>query len=144
MKEHALKTYEAGILQARAYRNLRTFMQDHLEKYELTMMQWALLGTVAKAGTKGVTINQLATILDVEGSLITNMVNTAVKTGGVQKKIHPNDSRARIVIATTGGLKLVTQIETELRKAMRSWLTSIPRASLQGYLHTLEKIAQLK
>lgn len=143
MKQLQLKTFEAGILQARAYRNLRAFMQDNLEKYDLTMMQWALLGSIATTGSKGITINELAHILDVEGSLITTMVNTAVKTGTIQKRTHPTDSRVRIVFATKAGTTLVERVESDLRNAMRTWLKDIPRTSLLRYLRTLEKIASL-
>jgi DNA-binding MarR family transcriptional regulator len=143
MRQIQLKTFEAGILQARAYRNLRAFMQDNLEKHELTMMQWALLGTIATAGPKGMTINELARILDVEGSLITNMVNTAVKSGIIQKRVHPTDSRVRIVLATKTGSQLVERVEAELRTAMHAWLSGVPRTALLSYLRTLEKIANL-
>jgi DNA-binding MarR family transcriptional regulator len=143
MKQVQLKTFEAGILQARAYRNLRVFMQDNLEKHQLTMMQWALLGTIADAGEGGITINDLARTLDVEGSIITNMVNTAVKSGVAQKRVHPADNRSRIVVATKTGQELVEKVEAELRVAMRAWLKGVPRAALFSYLRTLERIANL-
>lgn len=136
-------TYDAGILQAKAYRKLRHFMQKELEQYDITMMQWALLGTIYRSGTKGAIINDIARRLDVEGSLVTNMVNNMVKREYVKKVVNPYDSRSKKVIATSEGKQLVRRVERELRKAMRSWLSPISKLSLSRYLITLDKIANL-
>lgn len=41
-----LTTYNTGIIQAKAYRALRTAISSALKKYHLTMSEWALLGTI--------------------------------------------------------------------------------------------------
>lgn len=143
MSVNDLTTYEAGILQARAYRKLRSFMAGQLESHGLTMMQWALLGTIAGNGKKGIAINELAEVLDVEGSLVTNMVNTAVKAKSVVKHQDPRDKRSRIIVATPATRKMVNDLEKQLRGALAVWLAPIPRPQLEAYMESLRQLTKL-
>lgn len=138
------KTYEAGVLQARAYRKLRAFMSSQLRKHDLTMMQWALLGMVVDNRKSGITIGTLAHILEVEPPLVTNMVNDAIANGMLMKQTDTKDRRVRIVLPTDKCINRVNKVEKQLRGEFKVWVKSINSLQLAGYIKTLKQIADLE
>lgn len=136
-----MTTYQAGLLQARAYRRLKRFMTEQLSPYDLTMMQWSLLGHIYDYGQDGVRTSVLADIFDVQTSLMTNMVNELEKRELVYRTADPDDSRARQVRVTSEGAQFVHEVEQELRTAMREWLGDINRKHLYRYLQVMRTIA---
>lgn len=136
-------TYQAGLLQARAYRKLKNFMGEHLAPYDLTMMQWAVLGYVYDhEANGGVRTSLLAFQFDVESSLMTNMVNDLEKRELLYREVDPDDSRARRVLPTQEGRKLVPTIEQALRSSMDEWLDDINRRHFLHYIKVLQTIAE--
>lgn len=136
-------TYQAGLLQARAYRKLKNFMGGHLAPYDLTMMQWAVLGYVYDhEANGGVRTSLLASQFDVESSLMTNMVNDLEKRELLYREVDPDDSRARRVLPTQEGSKLVPTIEQKLRSSMDEWLDDVNRRHLLHYIKVLQTIAE--
>ena len=82
-------TYQAGVLQARAYRNLREFMSSELKQYKYTMMEWALVGLVYDyTADGGARVSQLAKLLDVGTSLVTNMLNVLESRGLIERRFR--------------------------------------------------------
>ena len=116
-------TYQAGVLQARAYRNLREFMASELKQY-------------------GYTMSQLAKLLDVETSLVTNMLNVLEGKGLIERIVDEKDKRARRVISTHKSEADVKKIEKVLRKDMKTWMGVVSPRQLLGYVKTLQKLAQ--
>ncbi len=142
MALHNFTTYQAGVLQARAYRNLREFMTTHLKEHNYTMMEWALVGLVYDYTSEGgARVGQLATILDVEISLVTNMLNTLEGRELISRIIDPTDKRARRVVTTRKAEADVKKIEKKLRIEMRKWLGNVSGRELQGYVRTLQSLA---
>ena len=135
-------TYQAGLLQARAYRTLKEFMVTKLRKYNLTMMKWAILGHVYDSQLEGVKVSELAKIIDVEISFITNMINQLEASKLVVRKHDRADKRVRRIIVTPKAKKLVEEVESDLRTEMRGWLSNINTPALLGYVMVLNKIVQ--
>jgi len=136
-------TYQAGVLQARAYRNLREFMASELKQYNYTMMEWALVGLVYDyTADGGARVSQLAKLLDVETSLVTNMLNVLESRGLIERIVDTKDKRARRVISTRKSESDVKKIEKILRKNMTIWIGGINPRQLLGYVRTLQKLAQ--
>jgi DNA-binding MarR family transcriptional regulator len=145
MKPMNLTTYRAGLLQARAYRRLKAFMTEQLESYNVTMMQWTLLGHIHDySQQEGVRTNTLAGIFDVQTSLMTNMVNDLEKQNLVYRSIDPDDSRARRIRLTDEGIEFVDEVEQKIRAAMKEWLGDINRKHLQHYLYVTRILAEEK
>lgn len=138
-----LKTYQAGLLQSKAYRRLKSFMADSLSQYDLTMMEWALLGYIYEAGNSGARTSNLAGEFDVEASLMTNMVNSMERRRLVKRVVDPEDKRAKLVAVTEVGSALVVEVEQKLRISMRQWLKSVNRRHLHSYIKVLGQISRL-
>lgn len=143
MLQNKLKTYQAGVLQARSYRKLRQFMIAELKDHDLTMMEWSVLGLVYDyTSSGGASVGQIADLVDVEMSQITTMLNSLEKQGLLKRIINPADRRGRKIVTTKSGDKKVEKVEKQLRRSMRSWLDEIPDKQLDIYIRTLQLIAK--
>lgn len=132
-------TYRAGLLQAKAYRILKQKTALILLPYDLSTLDWALLGILndTKDGRRMIT---LATILGVEAPLITRMVTKLEKKKLVRQKKDHEDVRAKVVTFTNEGRNQVKKIETILRKNIKENFKGISKRDLLRYLYVLEKI----
>jgi DNA-binding MarR family transcriptional regulator len=134
MPQRQLTTYQAVISQARAFRNLRTFLVETLKEHDLTLTEWLMIGTVIDGGKEGVRVSDLADTLGVEMPVITNLANRAVATGWVTRVVDPNDRRAKLIRATREGGEKTCDIEGILRGETSTWLEDIDASMLKSYL----------
>jgi MarR family transcriptional regulator, transcriptional regulator for hemolysin len=139
LSDLSIPTYKAGLLQAQAYRALKQFLSGYLGKHNLVMNEWALLGLLNEGGP--MRLSALAKTLQVEPSLSTTMVNKLHKQGLVKRLNDPADSRAKQVMLTAKGGKLVDSVESDLRKEMKEYLQDISPAELILYINVLSKLA---
>lgn len=138
-----LTTYQTAVLQARAFRALRSFMNGHLKPHELTFVQWSILGLAYDYTSKGgVKVSQLAELLKVEISLVTTTLNGMEPRGLVSRLEDEEDSRAKRVIVTRAGERQVKKIEGELRRELEKWLDDIHDKQLALYIRTLQHLAK--
>lgn len=137
-------TYRTGILQARAYRNLRGFMARTLKGHDLSSTEWSLLGVVSdETKNGGIRVSDLAKMLDVETSFITNMVKKLIKKGYFEYGYDEDDGRVRLVLGTDKCHLKVVEIEREMRQEMRQWLADVNIKELIQYINVLQKISRL-
>lgn len=139
-----LATYQTGIYQARAYRNLRHFMEYQLKPYGLSSSEWSILGVVydnTKENGCGVRVSALAEIIDVEVSFITNMIKKLKRLNLVTHNYDEDDGRSRFIVTTNAGVTMVEEIELSIRREMKKWLGDIDSKDLVVYIHILNKLA---
>lgn len=136
-------TYQTGILQARAYRNLRFFMEKTLDKHGLTSTEWSMLGVISdETKNGGIRVSDLARLLDVNTSFITNTLKRLQKLEYVTHAYNEDDARVRLVIGTDKGHLKVFEIERYLRKEMREWMSDINHQDLVKYIQVLSLISR--
>ncbi len=141
--QKALTTYQIAALQARAYRALKNFVSDHLKKNQLTFVQWSVLGLAFDyTGRGGVKVSQLADLLRVEISLITATLNSLEPRGLLERVDDETDGRAKRVIVTRTGEKLVKKIENKLSKQLDEYLDDIHDSQLAQYIRTMQHLAK--
>jgi len=141
MPHRQLTTYQAVILQARAYRTVRTFMVETLRNYGLTLTEWLMIGVVVDTNRDGARISDLAEVLGVELPVITNLVKRAELTGWVTRTTDTTDKRAKRIISTMEGREKACDIEGELQTATGTWLKDLDVSMLDGYLTTVGTLA---
>ena len=118
-------------------------MASELKQYGYTMMEWSLVGLVYDYTAEGgARVSQLAKLLDVETSLVTNMLNVLEGKGLIERIVDEKDKRARRVISTHKSEADVKKIEKVLRKDMKTWMGVVSPRQLLGYVKTLQKLAQ--
>jgi DNA-binding MarR family transcriptional regulator len=136
--------YEACLLHSRADRTLRLIVAKQLEQYNITMMEWLLLGSVQNGPKEGVTMSSVAATLDVTLPQVTALTTGLTKNKLVKQKISRQDRRSRRLTMTPAGKKLLSAVEEEARKVLRNWVADIPRDQLMTYLKTEEILANRK
>lgn len=139
-----ITTYESGVMQSTAHRILGRINAKYLSQYELTAMQWFVIGFVYDAGKKGMRIGDLMRKLDTTMPFITTIVNLLESRNILTKVNDTTDSRVKIVRIHPDYIAKVSEIEAGLRDELRLQLyrsDSISRDELSTYITVLYKIA---
>jgi DNA-binding MarR family transcriptional regulator len=140
-----LTTYQSGVVQSAAHRNLRKFTDDCLKDHGLTTMQWFIVGTVYDAGDKGVRITELSKTIDTTLGFLTNSINLLESRGILERLDHASDSRSKMVVVSRSFRPKCQQIESDLRTKMRrSIYSKISPDELFIYIKVLYKLAELE
>lgn len=143
MKSTDITTYQTTLTQARAHRALKTKMSYFLRPHNLTMMQWAIVGSLHDAGDNGMRVSDLAHQLDTSLAFVTTTLNVLEAKGIVTRSSHAQDNRAKIVRIANSFSPRVNVIEKEVSEKLLSWLEpSLGRENLAVYLGAIDKIAQ--
>jgi len=140
-----ITTYQSGVVQSAAHRLMTRTKSNYLSRYDLTAMQWFVVGFVYDAGDEGIRLNDLMKILDTTMPFITTLV-TMLETKGILRKVSDlNDSRVKIAKLDPSYRSTVEQIEDGLREELRTELygkDNITHEELTTYIRVLYKIAQ--
>lgn len=144
MKLTDTTTYQNTLTQARAHRAIKTKLSYFLRPHNLTMMQWAIVGSLYDAGDTGLRVSDLAKQLDTSLAFVTTTLNILEAKGIVQRDHHAQDNRAKVVRLTKDFRAKVPQIEVDVVAHLRDWLVApIGESKLQTYLEVLTKIAAI-
>lgn len=139
----SITTYQSGIAQASAHRLINREMARFLVPYDLTCMQWFMIGYVYDAGEDGVRLTDLMHLLDTKLPFITNSINLLESRGIVQKRSHETDNRVKLVSIVPSYRDTVHEIEAHLRDELRHLLydnDAISREELSAYITVLYKM----
>lgn len=136
--------YKACLLHSRADRALRLVVARQLEQFNVTMMEWLLMGAVQNGPKEGMTMSAVASALDVTLPQVTALMANLTKLKLLKQKVSHQDRRSRRLVSTHAGKKLLESIEQEVDRAIREWVVDIPREQLQTYLQTVEILANRK
>lgn len=139
MKTH--KTYDIGMLQVKAYRKLQLYFESLLSKYDLGLPEWALIGLLRE--NQALTTSQLAALLSVKPSFVTRTTKELAVKGYIEKRIDDKDSRLIHICLSSMGQQRADNIEREIKKSLKDYLSSIDKDALSIYLNVLNKIANL-
>jgi len=104
-------------------------------------MEWLLLASIKEALTEGAGMTTLAVALDVSLPQITALSVNLQRNGLIRQQADPNDRRAKIILVTQKGSKLITNIEVSMRSALKDWLAGIPMPQLEAYMNTVQQLA---
>lgn len=136
-----LTTYHTGLVQAHAFRILKKRTNDLLTPYDLSTVEWALLGMLyeQKAGIRS---KEAAELLSVDQPFVTVLLSHLKKLGLVEVNIDTQDARVKIVSLTPAGKTLVPKLEKILREGMRPLLKNLSIKELITYFKVLNFIVE--
>lgn len=137
-----LPTYTSGLLWAKAYRIFRGKVSEALEKFHLTMTEWALLGKLYDAKEDGVHLADVATALGVEPPLVTTMVSQLEKKGLVGRKDDIRDRRAKFISLTDEGRQLVPRVEAAMQQTQAYLLKGLTEQDVATFTTVLETLVK--
>ncbi len=142
-----ITTYQSGVMQSTAHRILGRIKTEYLSQYNLTSMQWFVIGYAYDAGDIGIKLNDLMKQLDTTMPFITTIVNALESKGILYKISDTKDSRVKIAVLNQPYRSTVEEIEEGLREELRARLyreDNISRQELVAYIAVLYKISQTK
>lgn len=139
-----ISTYASGVIQSRVHRNLKKITGAIVQKHDLTMMQWFVIGTIYDHGDEGVRITDLAKQVDTTLAFLTNTINILQARKMVERLSHASDNRAKLVRVTNEFKKTIPIIEDSIRTDMRKVIyPNITPEELEIYIHVLMKLSQI-
>ncbi len=136
--------YQVCLFHSRADRALRLVVSRRLEQFNVTMMEWLLMGEVQTGPKEGMTMSAVAAALDVTLPQVTALTASLTKLKILKQRISRQDRRSRRLVATATGKKLLAEIEKEVNEAMRGWVADVPGDQMETYLQTVELLANRK
>lgn len=141
----SITTYQAGVAQSSAYRNLNKLFSAMLKDHDLTSMQWFVIGTIYDSGPNGIQLTKLAAKLQTGLPFITNTINLLESKNMVERKDSPTDSRSKSVSIHPDFTSECEQIEADLREKMRkSVYATISPKDLRIYVKVLYQLSTLE
>jgi DNA-binding MarR family transcriptional regulator len=137
-------TYQSGVVQSAAFRKLNRVVASFLEAYDLTTMEWFIIGTVYDAGNDGLSLTALKAKLDTTMPFITNSIKNLLAKKVLVKSPHATDARTKIVAIAPHYKATCNEIEKYLRAEMRTmFYKDISPEELQTYVTVLYKLTNL-
>ncbi len=139
-----ISTYSSGVIQARVYRKLKKVTEAIVNKHDLSMTQWFVLGTVYDHGDEGIRITDLAKQVDTTLAYLTNTINILDARGMTERLSHGQDNRAKLVRVKKSFKKMIPTIEEKIREDMRKVIyPNVTPEELEIYIHVLMKLANI-
>jgi len=140
----SVTTYYVGRLEASAHRSIRVFKDKTLSKYDITGMQWLVIGSVLDSGTLGMRITDLSNQLGTTLGFMTNTVNLLVSKKMLARIDNIHDNRSKIVTVTKKFKPLCRVIEKELRQELRKSIYSrLSPEELKTYIKDLQALTEI-
>lgn len=142
MNLQTMTMYEACLLHSRAERVLKGMVSDILKQWGITRMEWLVLATAAQEAraADGLTMGELAGILDIKLSQLNVLVSKMTGVGYLELTVADHDRRIKYVQATEQGESLLRDVEGNMRRGMRAWLSNLDRDDLATYLDVLQQL----
>jgi len=140
-----ITTYQSGVLQSSAHRQSMRTKTQFLSNYNLTSMQWFVIGHVYDTDTIGLRLSDLMKILDTTMPFITTIVNGLESRNIIQKTAAASDSRVKVATLYPEYRQIVEEIEQGLREELRDELyirDKITSQELETYIRVLSKMTQ--
>jgi len=137
-----MNTYEMCLLHARSDRALRGSIASRLEKLNITMMEWLLLGVIKQSGAKGLSMSDIAQSLHVTLPQVTALVNKLLPLKLIKQKSANADRRSRLVSLTSKGELVLEEAHGLLEAAYEDLFDGLDNTDKDGYIKTLTKISE--
>lgn len=142
---HNYTTYQVGAIESAAHRALRQHKDELLKGYDLTGMDWYIIGAVADAGSAGIRTTDLAKQLGTTMGFLTKSTNLLEAKGILQKRANATDARSYHIVLSKKYRTTLEEIEQALRAKLRTSIYNmVTPAELQTYIRVIEKFSQLK
>lgn len=133
--------YEICLLHAHSDRLFRASIAAHLERSHITMMEWLLLGAVKDGSSKGVTMSEIATALQVTLPQVTALVNKLLPLKLIRQKSASTDRRSRLVQLTNKGQLVFDESCALLDGARSELLANASEEDIEAYIRVLSGLS---
>ena len=139
IKHLTIATYQTGTLESKAHRVFTTLMTESLQRYELSIPQWSVLGVLHEYEDQRP--YQIADVLGVRPPVTTALINELEVKKLIVRKVHASDNRATIIALTRQGRQLVSKAERHMQKDLQRLLGDITVPEMSVFIRVLTKLA---
>ena len=105
------RPFRMGFLIHDVSRLRRTVVDKALKPFSITRSQWWVLANLSRHNGEGTMQTELAMVLDVGKVTLGGLIDRLEASGYVERKSDPHDRRAKRVVMTPTGTRLLSQIE---------------------------------
>ncbi|MFJ6646948.1 MarR family winged helix-turn-helix transcriptional regulator [Streptomyces sp. NPDC091290] len=95
----------------------------------------------ARLAPDGATVTDLAVHLGVTKQAASQLVDEIVRKGYAERRPHPADARARLVVLTGRGWACIRAAEEAAAEVVGSWAEELGEGELRSLLHGLTRVA---
>ncbi|MFJ2830900.1 MarR family winged helix-turn-helix transcriptional regulator [Streptomyces sp. NPDC087263] len=95
----------------------------------------------ARLAPGGATVTDLAAHLGVTKQAASQLVDEVVRKGYVERRPHPDDARARLLVLTERGWACTRAAEEAAAEAVRPWVELLGEGEVRALRDRLERIA---
>lgn len=132
------EAHQIALLHTKAYRILRQDIARLLNPFEVTMLEWVLLCSLDLE--KGIRLSHVASYIGVEAPLISQLINTLQGKGLVKLTQDQDDRRAKRLILTVNGHKLVLESNQQVGAELDHCLRALNADEMSVHLKALDAI----
>jgi DNA-binding MarR family transcriptional regulator len=131
-------TYQIGLVHSKTYRIYKQITTTALKKYNLSFVDWLLLGLLYDAGEMRYGV--LAETLGVEASFVSVLVEQLRARGYIREKKSTSDKRVKQIILSKKGLSLIPDVEEHLKSKISRATEGVPLSEMQKYMETIQML----
>ncbi|MEU6219773.1 MarR family winged helix-turn-helix transcriptional regulator [Streptomyces sp. NPDC047022] len=95
----------------------------------------------ARLAPSGATVTELASHLGVTKQAASQLVDEIVRKGFAERRPHPGDARARLIVLTERGWACTRAAEEAAVEAVRPWTDLLGEAEIRSFQRQLLRIA---
>ncbi|WP_432155657.1 MarR family winged helix-turn-helix transcriptional regulator [Streptomyces sp. bgisy153] len=95
----------------------------------------------ARLAPQGATVTEVATHLGVTKQAASQLVDELVRKGYVERRVHPGDARARLVVLTERGWECTRAAEQAATEAVSAWAGMLGEGEVRALRESLSRIA---
>lgn len=132
--------FEIALLHTKAYRILRQDIAKLLVPFDVTMLEWVLLCSLNME--EGLRLSHVAEYIGVEAPLISQLITTLEQKGLVKLSPDKDDRRAKRLILTVNGHKLVVESNGAVAEELQHCLREVTSGDLDTHLRVLTAIVR--
>jgi MarR family transcriptional regulator, transcriptional regulator for hemolysin len=134
--------FRIGFLIHDVSRLRRTVVDKALRPIGVTRSQWWVLANLSRHNGEGMMQTELAKVMDVGKVTLGGLIDRLEATGVVARQADPQDRRAKRVVITPRGLKLLTEIQAIATVVNARIMSGIAKADILRAEDLLYKMKQ--
>lgn len=135
------KTYNAGLLQAKAFRILKKHTNTALQSVDISATEWGILGLLVN-NPKGLRFSKIAVMLGVKAPFVTNSMIILAKKKLLVINTDTIDTRVKIATLNDTGRDFLKKTEPIVAKEIKRTFNGTSLRNLYGYVATLHGIVE--
>ena len=138
-EEHS---FRLGFLVHDVSRLRRTVVDKALRPLGITRSQWWVLSNLSRTGGDGIMQTELARIMDVGKVTLGGLIDRLESAGLVKRQADPEDRRAKRVVMTPKGTKLLVDVQAVVLDVNDRVMAGIPKSDLARTEAVLSRMKQ--